>query len=158
MHGTAKTMPLITPAVRFTHMNKIDTNTHDLIHALMNLNVKISIGKPWNFGEGKERNPFEAIIHQVFITNHSKGKKITVEESLLLQVSQPFPYNGVKCEFLLASPRHVGIGLRDFIKGDHVSFNFLRIPEDEANADNPFRNENLKTSDKRFGLIGSIEK
>jgi hypothetical protein len=146
------------PGVRFTHMKKIDTNINDLIHALMNLNVKISIGEPWNFGEGKERNPFDAIIHQVFITNHSKGNKINVKESLLLQINQPFPYNSVKCEFLLASPRHVGVGLRDFIKGDHVSFNFLRIPEDEARADNPFRNENFKLNKKCFGLIGSIEK
>lgn len=139
-------------------MKKVDTNLNDLIQNLTKMNVEVSIGEPWNFGEGKERNPFEAIIEQVLITIHSMGNKIIVKESVLLRIRQPFPYNNLKCEFLLASPRHEGIGLRNFINGNLVSFNFLRIPKDDACSDNPFMRENSTLNDKYYGLIGSIQK
>ena len=122
-------------------MTKMDGDIQRFIGQLMNLDVKVSIGEPWNFGDGKERNPFGAVIEQVSIKYHSRGKKIQASESVLLRVSRPFAYRNVKCEFLLASPRHVGIGLRHLVSGEHVSFNFLRISSDQACSDDPFCRE-----------------
>jgi hypothetical protein len=56
----------------------------------MSLDVKVSIGQPWNFGDGKERNPFDAVTEQVFVKYNSRGKDIRVNESVLLRVSRPF--------------------------------------------------------------------
>ena len=139
-------------------MTRTDADIQHLIKQLMNLDVKVSIGEPWNFGDGKERNPFDAVIEQVAIKYHSRRKEIQVNESVLLRVSRPFSYRNVKCEFLLSSPRHVGIGLYDLVSGGHVSFNFLRISSDQACPDDPFCEECDKSNDKRFGLIGCLSK
>jgi hypothetical protein len=53
----------------------MDTKIQTLIDQLMHLNIEASIGEPWNFGEGKECNPFGAVIEQVSIRFHSRGKK-----------------------------------------------------------------------------------
>ena len=47
----------------------------------------------------------------------------------------------MKYQHILASPRHCGKGLAEFISDGHVSFGFLRIPEDVASSDDPFLSE-----------------
>jgi hypothetical protein len=129
-----------------------------LARHLMNLDVEVSISEPWSFGEGKETSPFNAIIEQVSIKYHSRDKKLQVSESVLLRVARPFAYRNVKCEFLLASPRHVGIGLHNLVSGEHVPFNFLRISSDRACSDDPFCKRSEKWHEKTFGLIGTLSK
>ena len=125
---------------------------------MINLDVEVSISEPWSFGEGKESNPFNAMIEQVSIKYHSRDKQIQVNECVLLRVARQFSYRNVKCEFLLASPRHVGIGLHDLVSGEHVPFNFLRMSSDQACTDDPFCKLCKKSHKETFGLIGSLSK
>lgn len=139
-------------------MNKVGTDIQSFISSLVNTAVKVSIGDPWDFGKGKENNPFDAVIEQVSMRYRSHGRKVEEQEAVLLRVKHPFPYANVKCEFLLATPRHVGIGLKELNSNKPVSFNFLRIPLDQARSDDPFQNSSKKHGDKYFGLIGSLMK
>lgn len=136
----------------------MDIDIEAIKNKLINLNVKVSVGEPWNFGDGKESNPFEAVIKQVSVRLHFIEDKIKLKESVLLRATHPFAYNNLKCEYFLASPRHVGIGLQAFISGENVSFNFLRISSEQAFCDYPFDVSNGKLNDKHFGLIGSLKK
>jgi hypothetical protein len=139
-------------------MVKVKTNKQDLITYLVEDVVEVSIGEPWDFGRGKERNPFDAIIDKVSIRFLSQGKKVKVQESILIRIVKPFPYNNCKCEFFLGTPRHVGIGLEQLFLGDSVSFNFLRIPKDLASSNEPFQRDIVQNGKNYFGLIGSLKK
>lgn len=146
------------PALDDKKMNKSGTGQQDLIRRLIESTVKVSIGEPWGFGKGKERNPFEAVIEKISIRLLSHGKKTEIQEALLLRIKQPFPYNQLKCEFFLATPRHVGMGLEELSSGELVAFNFIRIPKDHAQSDDPFHSRSDNRGKNYFGLIGSLTK
>lgn len=137
-------------------MKKAGTGQQDLIRRLLESTVKASIGEPWDFGNGKERNPFEAVIEKISIRLLSHGRETELQEALLLRIKQPFPYDKLKCEFLLATPRHVGIGLEALSSGKLVAFNFKRIPKDHAQSDDPFQSRSDDSGKNYFALIGSL--
>lgn len=146
------------PALDDKKMKKAGTGRQDLIRRLIESTVNVSIGEPWDFGKGKERNPFEAVIEKISIRLLSHGKKTEIQEALLLRIKHPFPYSQLKCEFLLATPRHMGIGLEELSSGELVAFNFIRLPEDHARSDDPFQSRLDNSGENYFGLIGSLTK
>jgi hypothetical protein len=140
-------------------MKKSNSSIKKLIDTLVDMEVTLYVSEPWDFGTEVGVGPFPVVIEQVSIRFHAYSQKIYQHESLLLRLKSPFAYQNLKCEFLLASPRHEGHDLQKFVLGDPVSFNFLRIPSLRAQSDDPFSSESKwRGSQDGFVLIGSIEK
>lgn len=59
-------------------------------------------------------------------------------EKVIVKVSEGFDYDGRYCEYFLASTRHVGKDFLEILKGESLLCSFIRIGEDNLNADDPF--------------------
>ncbi len=123
--------------------------------SLVSEKIKIEIGEPWEFQDEVGRADFTGEIKQVFISHRAFESGENVREVLLVKLDEPFGYKNLKCEYLLAYPRHVGIGLCK-LSEKSISFGFTRIPTDQGESDNPFDDCQWR-GNKEFFLIGSIE-
>lgn len=123
--------------------------------ALLNRRVSLGISEPWEFGTEVGTDPLSGHITQIRRDIRVDASGTRHRELAVVHLERPFAYGGLKCEFLLASPRHEGFGFADIDSQEVVAFNFSRIPSEQASSDDPFdltRWRNQRT----FGLIGTI--
>jgi hypothetical protein len=131
--------------------DKINMNPSSLV----NKKIKIGISDPWEFQDEVGHSEFTGDIKQVFIAHRAFESGEDVSETILIQLEQPFGFKKMKCEYILGSPRHEGKGIEELMK-ESIPFNFVRIPSDQGQSDNPFDNHQWHDS-KGFSLIGTIE-
>jgi hypothetical protein len=73
----------------------------------------------------------------------------------VIRLECPFAYRSLKWEYLLASPRHEGTRLTDVSTAEVVSFNFVRMPSEQASSDAPFDFVQCHAP-PAIGLIGTM--
>ena len=128
--------------------------THDFLPKLIGQTVEILVSDPWEFGTEVGTGPFLARIEKVFSSRLIAVSESTSEERILLHLDKPFGYNGLKCEYLIASSRLAGEYLAVLAVGNIAATNFVRVSQIRAEADDPFGGQ---ISDERsFSLIGSV--
>lgn len=120
------------------------------------IQVTVGVSEPWEY-DGP--NPFRAQMTQVQILSHYSPHRTDVHETALLVVDKPFSYQGMKCQYFLASPRYEGTRICQVVKGDSFSVSLERISSARGEAENPFIPvKSLGVhSEKSFGLIGTIQ-
>lgn len=118
--------------------------------------MQILVSDPWEFGTEVQTDSISAVIEQVSIRIDAKTDEFSERETILVRILAPFAYRKMKFEFLIASPRHFGNGLQELNRGGDIPFNFLRIPEVEAQSNDPFKGENDWRGGQE-GLIGTLK-
>ncbi len=88
---------------------------------LINLRVKIIPDEIFS--------PFEGFV---YIINNLDNREI------IIKISNPFYHDGIKYEYILASPRHEGKAFDILLEHKEVLSSFLNIPSDKMETINPF--------------------
>jgi len=104
--------------------------------------VLIKISDPWDLGVQLKWEALPANIVS------ECGKAI------VLQLSSPFEYKGMHCEYLVASVRHDGTNVGELRDGKTVFCAMTRITEKQANSENP---TDLSQWRGGVAIIGDIE-
>jgi hypothetical protein len=117
--------------------------------------VRLGISEPWEFGTEVRADPLSGRIIQIRRDIRADSSGTRYHELAVVQLERPFAYRGLKCEFLLASPRHEGLDFADIQSHEVVSFNFLRISSERASSDDPFDHTRWR-SQRTFALIGAM--
>jgi hypothetical protein len=108
--------------------------------------VSVLVSEPWEFGTEHGVGPFTATVFQV----NEGGDR---EQGVLLQLTAPLTYQGVQCEYLIASPRYAGEAIGSLITGQTLPCCLTRIPEERATGPDPF---DLSAWRGGVGLLGSV--
>ncbi len=109
--------------------------------------VSIMVSDPWDWGTEFGCGPFSAVILRWKYNQQAKAT------SILLRLSEPKIFEGVNCEYFLASTRLEGSHLKDITQGKEVGCALTRIPVEQANSDEPF---DLSWWRGGVGLMASI--
>ena len=115
--------------------------------------VAISLGEPWDF----PHNPIEGIIRKSYATVLSSEQGDKINESILIQAIKPFGFHNLKNEYFIASPRYVGETVHDLVTKGELMIGIYRIPEETAQADNPFEHQPCFGIPQSWGGIGIIK-
>jgi hypothetical protein len=60
------------------------------------------------------------------------------DDALLIMVSDPFEYQGARCEYLVANPRYEGGHFQSLADGECVQSGVTKIDAEKARGTNPF--------------------
>lgn len=105
---------------------------------LIGMAVSISVSDPWEFDDLHGDGPLVGKILQVgpdyWARLYSHGEK----EALLLQLAKPLTFEGVVCEYFIASSRHETAHIGLLAGGDEVHCSLTRIPKEQATSLAPF--------------------
>ena len=137
-------------------MNQVYENIKALTSVLVGGTVEVTISEPWEFGTEVSSDHISAVVERVNIIIDSKTEEFTKIEKLLVRILKPFAFKTLKFEYLLASPRHFGSGLRELSLGGETSFNFLRISALDAKSTSPFQ-ANSSWRGGPEALIGTLK-
>lgn len=132
------------------------TNSKSQLAELIDQYVSITISDPWEFETEVGIASFSGMIIDVFVVTHIRKDSQNVIEQILVHLTKPFGYKGLKTEFLIGSPRHKGNGLTNLLNEKLISFNFYRVSKARAGSDTPF-DDSRWGNDPSFSLIGGIE-
>jgi hypothetical protein len=116
--------------------------------ALEGLEVIIVVSDPWEFGTAHGSGPFLATVLQVGPKHWDSGT-----DAILLRLETPLVYEGITCEYFIASPRLDGGDIKALARGTEVDCTLTRIPADRAMSANPF---DLSWWRGGIGLVGSL--
>ncbi len=100
---------------------------------LVGIEVIIVVSDPWEFLTEHGTGPFIATVIQIGADQYVPGKK-----AILLQLKNPLIYNGLTCEYFIASPRLEGRNITALATGGEVYCGLTRIPADRAISSDPF--------------------
>jgi len=100
---------------------------------VIGMELEVVVSDPRDFGTIHGTGPFFSKVLQVHGEENVPGKG-----SILLRLKTPLEYEGVSCEFFVASPRLENENLRSLIEGKEVFCNLTRIPSERAASSNPF--------------------
>jgi len=123
--------------------------------ALVGRKVSLAISEPWEFGTEVGTEPIRGDITEIQRELRANSSGLRCNDLAVIRLDRPFAYRSLKCEYLLASPRHEGSSLTDIASAEVVSFNFSRIPSEQASSDAPFDLTRWRTQ-PTFGLIGTM--
>ena len=136
-------------------MNSVTgNNSHH--SALVGRHLSLVISEPWEFEDEAPSPAFAATITDVYVSYHARQHSEKLIEQLLVRLDRPFGYKKLKTEYLIASPRHEGFGLKELSRGGAISFNFCRASSEQAASDEPFDRSRWKNVPS-FGLTGTLK-
>ncbi len=102
-----------------------------MYNALDELTVTIKLSEPWNMGE---LLGWKALQGKV-IKTEERDKHV---EAAIIQLNEPFAYEGVSCEYFVASPRYEGVFLDSLLTKKKVICALTRIPPEQVESLAPF--------------------
>jgi hypothetical protein len=112
--------------------------------------VAILVSDPWDFVTINGAGPFMSTLLRI-----GPDPDVGGHEAALLQLETPLVYEGVSCEYFIASPRHERDDLSSLASGAEVLCGLTCIPADRANSANPF---DLSWWRGGVGLIATVRK
>jgi hypothetical protein len=132
--------------------------THDKspLRSLVGRPILIAVSEPWEFGESVGASPLPARILAASQTLTAASSGVKEQENLLLQVTHPFAFAGLKCEFFVGSPRHAGASIINMAATDRLSVALERASAERASSDEFFVAHRWKNEPTLYA-IGTIE-
>lgn len=85
------------------------------VEQIVGRKLSFGVSEPWDFGEKCGTGPFTAIAEAV------------VKDMLLLRLSEPIEYEGLKIEFLVATARHRGESLENLVSGSTIAIDLTPV-------------------------------
>jgi hypothetical protein len=125
------------------------------VEALVGRKVSIAISDPWEFGSEVGTEPIRGNIIEAKREHRANSIGLLRNDLAVIRLECPFAYRSLKWEYLLASPRHEGTRLTDVSTAEVVSFNFVRMPSEQASSDAPFDFVQCHAP-PAIGLIGTM--
>ncbi|HEY7066040.1 MAG TPA: hypothetical protein VII06_31500 [Chloroflexota bacterium] len=110
--------------------------------------VQVWVSEPWDFGTEHGCGPFRATVLESGAVDSMPG------DTVLLRLATALEFKGVRCEYLVATPRHEAPSFASLDSGGMLPANLVRIPEDRAAAPDPL---NLDWWRGGVGLVGSLQ-
>lgn len=95
--------------------------------------VEAVVSDPWEFVTEHGSGPFGATVVRVG-PNSWKSES----EALLVRLDGPLAFQGVPCEYFVASPRHATATIASLGSGAEVSCGLTRVSAEAANSPDPF--------------------
>ena len=75
--------------------------------SLKEKSIVVKLSDPWDLGEKMNWEPFTAIV--LSVDNND------APENIILRFTNPFEYDNLRCEYFIASTRHVNAQLKDLL-------------------------------------------
>ena len=100
---------------------------------LVGRRLNVVVSDPWEFGTQHGDQPRLAVVMQAGVTANGSGGQ---SDALLLRWVEPVVYQGVECEFFVATARDRSEGFDELERGP-VSLNLTRISSAQAAGDTP---------------------
>lgn len=110
--------------------------------------IQVWVSDPWDFGTEHGCGPFRATVLESRAVDGMSG------DAVVLRLSNPLDFEGVRCECLVAVPRHESSSFASLHSGAIVPSNLAVIPQDRTAAAVPL---NLVRWRGGVGLVGSLQ-
>jgi hypothetical protein len=114
---------------------------------LVGAKVAILVSDPWDFVTEHGTGPFRATVLQ--LSDSDPGG------SILVQLQNPLVYKGIRCEYIIVSPRYDGEDILSLASGKFLCCSLTQLPADRVDSADPF---DLSWWRGGIGLLGSIRR
>jgi hypothetical protein len=101
---------------------------------LVGRRLEVVVSDPWEFGTQHGDHPRLAVVVRAGVTANGYGGEA---DALLLRWLEPVVFQGVKCEFFVATARHEAHGLDELERGRNLPVSIIRISSAQAASDAP---------------------
>mgnify|MGYP006289584397 CR=1 FL=1 len=98
--------------------------------------ISLVMSDPWELGESVGWERLWGVVVKCGV--RPSGCFGPKREALIIHLTQPLFFKGIRYEYLQGSPRHEGDALSDLQKGENLFCSFICIPPEQVDSNKPF--------------------